>query len=68
MNHRIASPERHFDRMLVSEVTLDLSQVRMAADAIEVKPAGAGAPIDNRQPYTCVNMIIALVGVYPQRS
>jgi len=29
---------------------------------------GAGAPINNMQPYTCISFIIALQGVYPSRS
>ena len=31
-------------------------------------PAGASQPHENRQPFTTVNFIIALVGIFPSRS
>ena len=30
--------------------------------------AGTGTPVDNRQPYIVLNYIMAIVGIYPQRS
>jgi microcystin-dependent protein len=41
----------------------------MAADAIVVTadPAGSGQPFNNMMPYTCINFIISLQGIYPQR-
>lgn len=33
-----------------------------------IQPAGGNLPHENRQPYLCVNFVIALVGIYPSRS
>jgi microcystin-dependent protein len=30
--------------------------------------SGGGQPVDLMNPYTCVNFIIALFGIYPSRS
>ena len=38
----------------------------MSSDAVE--STGAGAPMENRQPFLDMNFIIALVGTYPSRS
>ena len=41
----------------------------MATDAVvtTVAPAGGGQPINNMMPYTCINFIIAIQGIYPSR-
>jgi microcystin-dependent protein len=33
-----------------------------------IGPSGGGQPHDNMSPYTCVNFIIALEGIYPSRE
>jgi microcystin-dependent protein len=33
-----------------------------------ISHAGGSQPFDVRQPYACVNFIIALVGIYPSRD
>lgn len=33
-----------------------------------IQPAGGNQPMPNMQPYTCVNFIIALQGIYPSRG
>jgi microcystin-dependent protein len=38
-----------------------------ALNAAAVGTVGGAQPVDNRQPYTAINYIIALVGVYPSR-
>jgi microcystin-dependent protein len=38
----------------------------MAAGAIA--PAGGSQPHENRQPYACINYIIALEGIFPSRN
>lgn len=41
----------------------------MAADAVvaTVETVGGGQPFNNMMPYTCINFIIALQGIYPSR-
>jgi microcystin-dependent protein len=33
-----------------------------------IAPAGSGAGHENRQPYLCLNYVIALTGIYPSRN
>lgn len=42
----------------------------MATDAIvaTVEPTGSGQPFNNMMPYTCINFIIALQGIYPSHA
>ncbi len=40
----------------------------VASNAGILGHGGSGGPHENRQPYTCVNSIIALEGLYPSRS
>lgn len=42
----------------------------MAADAIvaTVEPTGSGQPFNNMMPYTCINFIIAINGMYPSHA
>lgn len=46
------------------------SNVHMAQDnvTVTVGNTGGGLPFDVRQPWTCVQFCIALVGIYPPRS
>ncbi|MBO6881218.1 MULTISPECIES: phage tail protein [Winogradskyella] len=41
---------------------------KMAADSVSVGQTGGGQAHNNMQPYTGINYIIALEGVYPSRS
>lgn len=44
------------------------TEVSMSSDSIVVGNNGGGQPVNNMQPYTAVNYIIALVGTFPSRS
>ncbi|WP_452229242.1 MULTISPECIES: phage tail protein [unclassified Lacinutrix] len=44
------------------------ANAQMAADATVVGDAGGSHPHNNMQPYTSINYIIALQGVFPSRS
>ncbi len=44
------------------------TEVSMASDSIVVNNNGGGQPVNNMQPYTAVNYIIALQGFFPSRS
>lgn len=50
----------------------DSPDAAMAADivtgTVEVGPAGNDTPFDNHQPYTALNYIICMNGIYPSRS
>jgi len=35
---------------------------------VQVQEAGSGNPIENRQPYTVLNCIVATVGIFPSRN
>ncbi|MBE7641097.1 MULTISPECIES: phage tail protein [Salegentibacter] len=40
----------------------------MAEDAVVIENAGEGQPHENRPPYTALNFIICMQGIYPQRN
>ena len=42
--------------------------VAMAADAVVIGQTGSNQPVNNMQPFTSVNYIIALEGLFPPRS
>lgn len=44
------------------------SEVNLAPESIVVSNTGGGQAVNNMQPYTAVNYIIALVGVFPSRN
>jgi len=44
------------------------SNVNMAADAVVTSNTGGGVPVSNVQPYTVINFIICLEGIFPSRS
>ncbi len=44
------------------------TEVSMASDSIVVSNNGGGQSVNNMQPYTAVNYIIALQGTFPSRS
>ncbi|MEL6531140.1 MAG: tail fiber protein [Pseudomonadota bacterium] len=44
------------------------TEVNMSSDSIVVNNNGGNQPINNMQPYTAVNYIIALIGTFPSRS
>ena len=43
-------------------------EVNMASDSIVVGNNGGGQAVNNMQPYTAINYIIALQGVFPSRN
>ena len=44
------------------------SPATVAMSPAAIKPSGAGAPHENRQPYQVINYIIAFQGVFPSPS
>lgn len=44
------------------------TEVSMSSDSIVVNNTGGGQSVNNMQPYTAVNYIIALQGLFPSRS
>ncbi len=44
------------------------TEVSMSSDSIVVNNTGGGQSVNNMQPYTAVNYIIALVGTFPSRN
>ena len=45
-----------------------VKNVAMAADSVSVGLTGSNQPVNNMQPFTGINYIIALQGVFPSRS
>ena len=44
------------------------SNTQMNANAVTIAPSGGSQPHANIQPFTCVNFIIALEGIFPSRN
>lgn len=47
--------------------SLDIGKTRQSIPST-VFPAGGGQPVNNMQPFLCVNFIICLQGIFPSRS
>lgn len=67
------SPEGHVSAVQVDPNTQQPVNMYAAAPNTTMNPAALGAaggsqPHDNMSPFTCVNFIIALEGIYPSRD
>ncbi len=61
-----------YNDCLTTAVTNDSVAVAVTNDAVAaavtIAPAGSSMPFDNRGPYLCINMCIALEGIFPSRN
>lgn len=51
-----------------AEIYLDSSNATTAADSVAIGSTGSGVGVNNMQPYTVINYVICLVGIYPSRN
>jgi microcystin-dependent protein len=49
-------------------VKASLSKTQTQTFTLDADHAGGNQPVNNMQPYLCVNYIICLQGIYPSRS
>jgi microcystin-dependent protein len=64
-----ASPSGNFPAVESTGTSLDYSSAGGATmNSAMIGNAGGGVPINNIQPYLCVNFCIALTGVFPSRN
>lgn len=65
-----ASPSANLPAVESTGTSLDFSDAGANAtmNPAMIQSAGSGTPINNIQPYLCVNFIIALEGIFPSRN
>jgi microcystin-dependent protein len=65
-----ASPSGNLPAVESTGTSLDFSDAGANAtmNPAMIESAGSGTPINNIQPYLCVNFIIALEGIFPSRN